>query len=155
VYLKLDAAGLGAVRAWTTASPRNLDADFFTAQCDPGGLGLQALAARQGFTQRLTRSTAAVFGTCLVDLVLPLGSIGQNQHLVARNLQEAAAHGHCLLGVTDLHADDARLQRCQQRGVARQDADDAFGARRDNHVDGFFGIHLSLGGDDLNAQRHA
>ena len=39
--------------------------------------------------------------------------------------------------------------------MARQDADDAFGARRDNHVDGVLGEDLAFGGDDLHSEWHA
>jgi len=53
-----------------------------------------------------------------------------------------------------LDANDARLQRGQQRRVARQDAHHTFGARRNHHVNRLFGEDFSLGRDDPDAERH-
>jgi hypothetical protein len=98
--------------------------------------------------------SAAFFRTDLVDLVGPFGSVGQNQDLVASDLQEAAANGHRFFGATFFDANNPRLQRREQRSMARQDAYNAFSARGDNHVDSLFGVDFSFSSDDLDTQRH-
>ena len=128
-----------------------MDPRFFAPSGEARGFGLQTLAADDRFGQRFARAAAAFFGAGLVDLVVPLGGVGQNQHLVARDLQEAAANGHRLLGAALLDAHDARQQRGQQRRMARQDTDHAIGARRDDHVHGFFGEDFAFGGHDLHS----
>ena len=70
----------------------DLDAGLLAAYREARRFGLQALAGGHGLGQGLARASAAFLGACLVDLVGPLGGVGQNEHLIARDLQEAAAH---------------------------------------------------------------
>jgi hypothetical protein len=139
----------------SAAAACNLDAHLGSPHREAGQLGLELLAAPDSVDQRLARLAASFFGTGFVDFVGALGGIGQDQDLVAGHLQEAAADGHGLLGAALLDADDAWLERCQERRVARQNANDAFRAGRHDHIDGIVGKNFAFGGHDLNTQRHA
>jgi hypothetical protein len=142
-----------ALRSATTAC--NLDTHLGPPHREAGQLGFELLAASDSIDQRLARAAASFFGTGFVDFVGALGGIGKDEDLVARNLQKAAADGHGVFGAALLDAYDARLERCQQRRMARQDANDALSAGCHHHVNGIVGKNFTLGGDDLDTQRHA
>src|SRR6266576_5621507 len=84
-----------AARAVPAASEMN--PGFGALDGEPRGLGLQSLTADDGFLERLARPTPRRLRPRLVDLVLAFGRVGQDQHPVARHLQEPAAHCHRLL----------------------------------------------------------
>jgi len=136
------------------AATHDLDADLMAAQRNPRSFGLQALTASHQLGEVLSRAASAFFGTGFVDLVGALGSIGEDQDLIARHLQEAAANAHGLLGARPLDADHPRNKRGQERRMAWQDTDHALGARRDHHIDRVFGINLTLRGNDVDPQWH-
>jgi hypothetical protein len=141
------------MRAAATAAD-HVNARFFAAQSEPSGLRLETLACSHELGEVLSRAPAAFLGASFVDLVGALGSIGQDEDLVARDLQEPTADGHCFFVAALLDADNAGDQRGQERRVARQDADDALGARRHNHVDRVLREHLALRGHNLHFQWH-
>jgi hypothetical protein len=123
---------------------------FFAAQGEARGFGLEALASADRLGQGFASSAAALFGPCFVDFIGALGRVGQNQHLVAGDLQEASADCHRLFGATLFDADHAWQQGRQQRRMARQDTYDAFGARCDHHVNCIFGKDFAFRGDNLD-----
>jgi hypothetical protein len=131
------------------AATRHLDASLLAMQRHSGRFSLEPLATDDRLGQRFARTAAAFFSARLVHFVGAFGRIGQDQHPIARDLQEAAADGHRFFGTAPLDADDPRAQRGQQRRVPRQDTHDAFGARRDDHVYGVFGEDLALSSDNL------
>ena len=139
---------------WTATAARDVDPGLFPPQGEAGRFCLQALTAADRLGQVFASSTAAFIGAGLVDFVSALGRVGQDQHLVAGDLQEAAADGHSFFGRAFLDADYAWDQRGQQRRVARQNADHTLGARRHHHVDGVFGKDFPLSGDDLDSKGH-
>jgi hypothetical protein len=126
-----------------------VDSCFFAAQGETGGFGLQALASADRFGQRFARAAATFFGASFVDLVGTLGGVGQNQHLVAGDLQEAPADRHRLFRTTLFDAHHAWQQGRQERRVARQDAHDTLGARGDHHIHGVLSKYFAFRGDDL------
>jgi hypothetical protein len=128
-----------------------VDPGFFAAEGEAGCFGLEALACADRFGERFARSAAAFFGAGFVNFVGALGGVGQNQNLVAGDLQEAAADGHRFFGTALFDAHHAWHQGGQQWRVARQDAHDAFGAGRHHHIDCLFGIHFAFGGYDLHS----
>jgi len=103
------------------------------------------------FGERFAGSAAALFGPGFVDFVGALGGVGQDKHLVAGDLQEAPADRHGFFRATLLDAHYAWQQGRQQRRMARQDTDDAFGARRDHHINRIFGEDFTFSGDDLHS----
>jgi hypothetical protein len=127
-----------------------VDSGFFAADGESCCFGLEALARTDGFGERFACSTTTFFGSRFVDFVGAFGGVRQNQYLVSRDLQEAAADRHGFLGAALFDAYDARIQGGQQWGVAGQNADDPFGAGRDNHIDGIFGIDFAFSGHDLD-----
>src|ERR1051326_6427610 len=98
----------------TAAAARDLDARLGPMQRDACSLCLQTLAAGDGVGQSLSGAAARFFGSRLVDLVGALRRIGQNQPLVAGDLQKPAADGPRLFGAAVLDAHDAWLERCPQ-----------------------------------------
>jgi hypothetical protein len=138
----------------SAATACNLDAHLGSAHREAGQLGFELLAAPDGLDQCFARLAASFLGTGFIDFVGALGGVGQDEDLVASDLQEAAAHGHGVFGAALFDADDAWLKRGQQWRVARQNADDAFCTGRHHHINGVFGKDLAFGGDDLDAQRH-
>ena len=126
-----------------------VDARLCAAEGETSCFGLQALARAHRFGDRFARSATAFVGAGLVDFVGPFGGVRQNQHLVARNLEEAAADRHRFLGAALFDPHDTRQQGGQQRCVARQDAYDAFCAWGDDHIHRVVGVHFALRGYDL------
>jgi len=137
------------------AATRDGHAHFGTPKRHARRFGLQALTTLNGLRQGLTSAAARILGASRVQLFRALGGIGQDQHLVAGDLQEATTDGHVFFGVAALDADLARLERGEQRRVARQDAQHALRAWSDDHVDGVIGEDLAFGGDDLDPKWHA
>ncbi len=132
----------------------DLNACRLAANGKPCGFRRQALASSDRLGQGLASAAARLLSPRFVDFVGPLGRVGKDEHLVTSDLQKAAADRHRLLAAASLDPDDARLERGQQRRMSGQDAHDALGTRRHDHIDGLFGEHFTLGSDDLHAQRH-
>jgi hypothetical protein len=132
----------------------NLNARFLPPQRDTRRFGLEPLASGDRFGQGLAGAAATLFGPRFVHFVSALGRVGQDEHLIARYLQKAAADRHGLFAATSLDPDHTRLQRGQQRRVPRQYANHALRPRRDNHVNRLFGEHFAFRGHNLHAQRH-
>ena len=126
------------------------DARFLTPQHRARCLGLQPLTAGDRLRQRLASAAARILGASFVHFIGALRAIGQDQHLVASDLQEAAADGHGLFGTATFDAHYARVERGQQRRVPRQDAHHTFGAWRNHHVHGIVREDFALGGHDLH-----
>src|SRR5438270_13342582 len=120
VFLWRGWAGRRAVALWAAMAAGHLNARLLASDREAQRLGLQALTAGDGFGQGLARAAAALLGTRLVDFLGALGGVGQHEHLVARDLQEAAADGHGLLGAALLDPDHAGLGGGQLRRVAGQ-----------------------------------
>jgi len=127
-----------------------VDPGFFAAQGEAGGFGQEALAGTDRLGDGFARPTAAFFGPGFVDFVGALGRVGQNQHLVAGDLQEPTADGHRFFGTTLFDPHHAWQQGRQKWRMARQDTYDALGARGDHHIHGVFGEDFALSGDDLH-----
>jgi hypothetical protein len=136
------------VRA-AAAATGDLDTGFFAAEHEACGLSLEPLARPDHLGQILARAAAAFFGARLVDFVGSFGGVGQDEDLIARDLQEAATDRHDFLDARFFDPHDTRMQGGQQWRVARQNAHHPFSARRHDHVDAIFGQHFPFGGDDL------
>ena len=143
-------AWLWATRSWATMAAGHLNSRFLTPNREAGRFCLEALAADDGLGESFARTAARFLGARLVDFVGALGAVSQDQDLVTCDLEKAAAHGHGLFGAAPLDADHARLEGGQQGRVARQDADNAFGAGCDDHVDGVVGKYFPFRRDDLH-----
>ena len=100
-------------------------------------------------------SSLALAGALEVDVIDQLGDVGQDDHAVVADLDEAAVHGDVLVaarGERDL--DDADAERAEERRVAGEEGDvAALGAAHD-HV-GFAREQDALGRDDLDLHRHS
>ena len=92
-------------------------------------------------------------GRFQVDLRREVGQLGHDDDLVGPHLEEAARdrEGLLLVALPDAQLPDA--ERREQRGVMRQDAELAFGARTDDRVD-VVRVGLPLGRDDLEQEGH-
>jgi hypothetical protein len=84
--------------AWLPSAPAagDVDSGFFAAQHDARGFGLDALAAGGGFGQGALGLTAGFLGAGLIELVGAFRGVGQDQDLIAGDLQKSAADGHGL-----------------------------------------------------------
>src|SRR2546427_7389568 len=101
--------------------------------------------------QQALGTAARFLGAGFVDVVGPLGGVGQDRDLVGAHLEESARNEKELLlaVVADLHG--AGCQRGQQRDVPRQDAKLAPRAGRDHEI----GIAFEappLDGDDVDVE---
>ena len=132
----------------------DLDARFFASQREPSALGQQALTTPDRLGEIFARTPPTFFRAGFVDFVGALGGIGQDQDFVARDLEESTADRHRALCASAFDAHNPWLEGREQGRVARQNADDALSTWRDDHVDVVFGVHLALGGDNLDVQRH-
>lgn len=147
-------AWLWAVWSRPAAATCHLNSGLFATDGESGGFGLEAFAADDRFGECFAGSASTFLGPSLVDFVGSLRRIGQDQHLVAGDLEEAAAHRHRFLGAAFLDADDARLKRGEKGSVARKNADDAFGTRSNDHVDCIIRQDFTFRRNDLHFQRH-
>ena len=134
----------------TSSAPDDLDARFFAAEGESRRFSQEALAGTDRFGNGFAGAAAAFFGASFVDFVGALGGVGQNQYLVAGDLQKATADGHRFFGTTFFDPHHAWQQSRQKWRVPRQDTYDALGARGDHHIHGVFGEDFTLGGDDLH-----
>src|SRR5580658_10808965 len=105
---------------------------FYGAQLRDGAreLGLRlgqlelVLAVAHGLFGPLFRRQRGGF----IEIARPRRRVGEHRHQMRLNLERAAAHVERVLLVADLHPHFARLERAQEGGVARPDAD--FALRR-------------------------
>src|SRR3982074_2882607 len=72
--------------------------------------------------QEVRRPAPRFLGPRLVDVLRAFGGVGEHGDLVGPNFQESAGDEEELLLVLVAHLHDARLYRCQQRIVTRQDS---------------------------------
>src|SRR5581483_3101016 len=111
------------VEAGERARQRGLAArvvDFFLRAARQATLGavLRALRART------------------IDLLRPLGAVGEDDHLVVPHFREPAGDRELVLVAAAAVRDDADAERGEKRRVAGQHAEVSFTARRDDLVDG-------------------
>ena len=86
-----------------------------------------------------------------VDFLGPLRRVSQHNDLAIAHLDEAAADGKALLPLASPHRELARLQRCEERCVVRQDADLPIDRWRDDPVAHAI-VYDTLVRDDYNVQ---
>src|ERR1019366_9334728 len=104
--------------------------------------------------QGLLGSAARRLGPGLVDVLRALGGIGEDDHAVGEDLQEAARDEEELLHPVVAHHDLAGPERGEQGDVVRQHPQITGRSRREHEV-GLLGEQTALRGDQLDVQlRH-
>jgi hypothetical protein len=96
-------------------------------------------------TARASDASTAARSTC----------VGEDDHAVVADLEEAAGDGHDLFAAASQDTHLARHQRRDERRVPWQHGELALGAGRHDLVDALLGVDDAFGRDDLYCQRHA
>src|ERR1039458_3084884 len=104
--------------------------------------------------RRFPLRSASPLGPGLVDVLRALGGIGEDDHAVGEDLQEATRDEDVLLHPVVAHHDLAGPERGEQGDVVRQHPQITGRSRREHEV-GLLGEHTALRGDQLDVQlRH-
>src|SRR5579883_3472216 len=116
-----------------------------------GALQFGALDVALSLRQQFLGAAASGGGTGLVDLLGAFRRVGQNGNVVVAHLQEAAGDEDGFFARAELDAQLAGLERGQQGGVFRQDAETPFAARRAHQI-GLPVVEFAVGCDNPDIQ---